>query len=152
LTWREGVAIRYDLNSLEQKGFYFYRGEGWGLTRHPSGFLMTNGSDKILELDCRFDVVRIIRVRLAGRPVWLLNDLEYAEGMIYANVNGAEFLLEIKYPEGTVSRIIDCRELLERERKAGRVDVLNGVAYCVNSSAFYLTGKAWRNIYRVAIC
>ena len=148
LTWREETAIRYSLETLERLGTFSYRGEGWGLAANPTGFIMSDGSDQLVQRDECFKAVRMTRVRLAGRPVSWLNDLEAVGNKVYANVWGADFLLEIDYPAGNVSRIVDCGELREL---AGQGGVLNGVAYQPETGTFLLTGKNWRYLFKVEI-
>ena len=151
LTWREQLAIRYELPAMERIGVWQYRGEGWGLAACGDGYLMSDGSGQLVQRDSSFVVKQTVSVSLQGRPIFWLNDLEYVAGLVLANVWGANFLLGIDYPAGTVSCIVDCRELLDKEQPSHSSHVLNGVAYCPADETFFLTGKCWQAIYKVQL-
>lgn len=151
LTWREQLAIRYAKDRMEPTGVWQYRGEGWGLAACGDGYLMSDGSGQLVERDACFAVRRAVSVSWQSKPLFWLNDLEVIERMVLANVWGAEFLLGVDYPSGVVSCLVDCRELIVREQPADPSHVLNGVAYCPADDTYFLTGKCWRTIYKVAL-
>lgn len=150
LTWKEGLAIRYSSLLLERLGAFRYRGEGWGLTNDSERFIMSNGSGVLYIRDNRFKVINKLRVKLDGKPVNCLNDLQYANGKVYANVWYSNFLLEIDYSTGDVLRIVDCSEIVKMEKPKVN-DTLNGVAYCGQCDLFYITGKRWNNVFVVKL-
>ena len=151
LTWRENIAIRYALPSLERLGFFCYRTEGWGLTHDGNVFFMSNGGGSLLMRDKHFKIIRKIPVKLDGRPVNGLNALEYVSGKIYANTWRSDFILEIDSHSGKVQKIADCSALVDIEKPRVPDDMLNGTAYCGDGDFFYLTGKRWKHIFRVKI-
>ena len=151
LTWREQLAIRYAKESLEPVGDWRYHGEGWGLASFGDGYIMSDGSHRLFERDAGFAIRRGVSVTWQGKPVYWLNDLEVVQGMVLANVWGADFLLGVAYPAGTVSCIVDCSELVARECPGHSSHVLNGVAYCPADETFFLTGKCWQAIYKVQL-
>ncbi len=151
LTWQEGIAIRYQFPSLTTKGTYHYEGEGWGLSSDSSQFIMSNGSDSIYFRNSRFEIERAIQVTLNGKPISQINELEFVNGKIYANVWFQNFIVEISPMTGKVNRIINCSELVKREQISDPNQVLNGIAYCKGKRLWYLTGKNWHNIYVVRI-
>ncbi|MDG5815718.1 glutaminyl-peptide cyclotransferase [Chitinispirillales bacterium ANBcel5] len=151
LTWQEGVAIRYSFPDLENRGTFRYSGEGWGLTSDSQTFILTNGSDTLYLRDQNFSVQKKIPVTLDGKPLRNLNELEYLNGKVYANVFTQAFIAEIDLSSGVVTRIIDCRDLVQREQPLNHEQVLNGVAYCGEQERWYLTGKEWNHIYLVEI-
>jgi glutamine cyclotransferase len=150
LTWKEKLAIRYSFPALEKLGEFRYRGEGWGLTSDSENFIMSNGSGSLYIRDSRFKVVDKLRVKLEGKTVNCLNDLEFVNGKIYANVWYSNFLLEIDYSTCDVRRIIDCASLVSKEKPKIN-DTLNGIAYCEQQDNFYITGKRWNNVFIVKL-
>jgi glutaminyl-peptide cyclotransferase len=108
---------------------------------------MSNGSDTVFVRNRTFTIIRKIPVTSQGLPVKNLNELEYAEGKIYANVWYSDSILEVNPKNGHVERIVDCSELVKKEQPASPECVLNGIAYCPAAGTFYLTGKKWKNIF-----
>lgn len=151
LTWRDKVAVRYSFPDLKRLGVFTYEGEGWGLTAASQNFYMSNGSGMLFERDQNFNIIGKKKVRLGNKIVDRLNDLQYARGFVYANVWKMSFLLEINVQTGSVSRIIDCSELVNIENNSLNEGVLNGIAYCEEEDIFYLTGKCWNNLFVVKI-
>ncbi|MFP4015121.1 MAG: glutaminyl-peptide cyclotransferase [Chitinispirillaceae bacterium] len=150
LTWKAGLAIRYQFPSLKPGGVYKYSGQGWGLTSNDSHFIMSNGSDTLYYRNDQFSIEKTVAVTLNGKPLKNLNELEFVDNRIYANIWFRNFIAEIS-TEGKVTRIIDCSELVNRENPPDPNHVLNGVAYCENRDVWYLTGKNWKSIYVVKI-
>ena len=151
LTWKSQKAIVYRWPDLEVIGEYHYEGEGWGLTSIPDGFLMTDGSEKLVFRDSDFhvaDTKRVMRNRFRMR--WL-NDLTYARGCIYVNRLSDEAIYEVSLSTGRVLRIIACHELVRRANPSGREDVLNGIGFDAERDEFFVTGKRWPFIFRVSI-
>jgi glutamine cyclotransferase len=151
LTWREKTALTWSLADLSPGPTLLYGGEGWGLTGDGTVFYLSNGSDTIYVRNKNFTIVRKIPVSAKGRPVSKLNELEYGEGKIYANVWYSDSILEINPDNGRVERIIDCSELVKKEGPASSECVLNGIAYDTGTKQFYLTGKKWKKIFLVKI-
>lgn len=151
LTWRGKKAVRYSLANLEEKGYFNYLGQGWGLTCDQNHFIMSNGSGFLFIRDNNFKLIKKIRLKLDAKNLSRINALEYLDGKVYANIWGNNFILEIDLHSGNVLRIIDCSELFDMEKPEFSENVLNGIAYRGDGDFFYLTGKKWRNIFRVKI-
>lgn len=148
LTWREGLARRYRLPDLAVAGEWSYAGEGWGLCWDGRQFVMTDGSDDLLIRDAADFTLRERRpVTLRGRPLDLLNELECAEGWIYANRLGSTTIYRIDPLTGEVTATIDARDLAPGDPQPEQV--LNGIAYDPQTQHFYLTGKLWSRLYEV---
>jgi glutaminyl-peptide cyclotransferase len=151
LTWREGVAFYRDRRTLEEEGRVAYQGEGWGLCYDGERLIMSDGTDTLTERDpSSFAPVRRIAVRAGNSPVPNLNELECAEGWVFANLYGTDDIARIDRATGLVSAVIDASGLLTPEERAGGAEVLNGIAYNPESETFYLTGKLWPRLFEVA--
>ncbi len=151
LTWKSGRAIVYSRSDLSSAGEYAYSGEGWGLSATPDLFVMSNGTDTLYLRDRNFAVVRTTAVTMQGKPLRHLNELEYARGMLYANVWYSNWVFEIDLATGEVTRIVDCSELVASAEPLGDDAVLNGIAYNAQTATFYLTGKNWPLMFEVTI-
>ena len=149
LTWRAGVAIVWDRVSLTETGRHGYPGEGWGLCSDGRRLYHSDGSDVLIVRDPRsFAVRERISVTLRGQPLAQLNELECAEGWIYANLLGSDAIARIDPHSGRVAAMIDAAGLLSgTERQAA--DVLNGIAYDAEAGVFLLTGKYWPKMFEV---
>lgn len=149
LTWQRGVALVYDLGTFEEIDRYSYDGEGWGLCYDGYRLYMSNGTATLSIRDREsFDEVDRLQVTLEGRPLGDLNELECAEGWIYANVYQTDAIVRIDPLSGEVRAVIHAAELLSPEERAA-ADVLNGIAYRSDTSSFLLTGKYWPSIFEV---
>jgi glutaminyl-peptide cyclotransferase len=152
LTWQEQAAFIWSFPALSEAGQpFFYGGEGWGLTSDGNRWYMSNGSDTIFVRNRSFTIVRTVPVTLRGSPVRRLNELEYVNGTIYANVWYTDTILAINPKNGRVVRVIDCSGLVTAEQPSSPDNVLNGIAYDPEAKRFYLTGKRWKKIFVVEI-
>ena len=151
LTYREGEAFVYDLESLEPRGALRYEGEGWGLCYDGRGLYMSDGSAEIARRDpATFAVLERLPVTVDGRPLASLNELECAEGWIYANVWQTDWIARIDPASGTVVALVDASPLRRRlGLPAGGDSVLNGIAYRPDTATFLLTGKNWPRLFEV---
>jgi glutamine cyclotransferase len=151
LTWQSGVAFAYDRQTFAPKRQFKYTGEGWGLTHDGSSLVMSDGTDVLRFLDpATFAERRRVKVTSAGAPVRELNELEYVQGEVFANVWQTDMVARIDPKNGKVTGWIDLRGLLtERERAA--TDVLNGIAYDAAHERLFITGKLWPKIFEIRI-
>ncbi len=149
LTWHAGIALVYDLASLELIDEYGFNGQGWGLAWDGTRLAMSDGSHRLTFRDVSdFRWLATLEVTLGGKPVKNINELEFAEGWLYANVWGEERIVRIDPESGEVDAVIDASNLLSPDEKS-RVDVLNGIAYDPVSQTFWLTGKFWPRMFQV---
>lgn len=151
ITWREQTVFTYSADSLASGPALVYGGEGWGMTNDGDVFYMSNGSDTIFVRNRSFTIVRKIPVTCQGLPVKKLNELEYVNGKIYANVWYTDSIFVINPKSGKVERVIDCSGLVRKERPNSSECVLNGIAYNSETGNFYITGKKWKNLFIVKI-
>lgn len=143
LTWKEGIARRYRLADFGLMGQWRYDGEGWGLCYDGHALVMSDGSAELTWRDPgSFAIERRVRVRMSGLPVTQLNELECAEGWIYANQLNSDAIYRIDPSSGRVVARIDASGL-DPADEAQPERVLNGIAYDDTSHHFYLTGKKW---------
>ena len=151
ITWDTNVCHTFDAR-LKPAGNFKYEGEGWGLTTDPSGDLwMSNGSDKLVLRDPKtFKVKRELPVTASGGPVMYLNELEWVDGRIYANIYQSPFIAVIRPEDGQVEAMIDFTGLLSGADAEG-ADVLNGIAYDPKSKKLWVTGKLWPKLFQVRI-
>ncbi|MFW2386780.1 MAG: glutaminyl-peptide cyclotransferase [Polyangiales bacterium] len=151
LTWRSGLALVSDLETLEQRNTLRYRGEGWGLCYDGSSLVMSDGSS-ILEFrdPVSMEVLREVSVTKNGSSVPRLNELECVGTDIYANIWRSNEIVRIDGKTGRVTASIDASGLLSRLESV-RADVLNGIAYKPESNTFLITGKLWPQLFEVEL-
>ena len=152
LTWRERLCFVYDKNTFERTGQFTYNRQGWGLTTDGSLLIMSDGSAQLYFISPKtFTTVRSVTVRAMGKSVNYLNELEYINGKIWANIYLKDEIVIIEPSTGEVEGIIDCRGLLPRDRRTERTDVLNGIAYRQETEEIFITGKYWPSMYKISI-
>ena len=151
LTWSNRVVFIYDFPSLEYKATRSYPREGWGLTTDGTQLIASDGSASLYFMTPDLQVRRRVTVRLAGRPMRFLNELEYIDGRIWANVYTSDLILVIDPDSGNVEATIDCSGLLPDSLRTTSTDVLNGIAYDKSTGKIYLTGKNWPRLYEVRL-
>ncbi len=151
LTWESRVAFVYDAETLKYKTTWKYPREGWGLATDGRQLIASDGSATLYFMDSRFNVKRKVQVTLNGRPVTLLNELEWIDGKIWANVYTSDEIVIIDPKDGKVTGVIDCRGLLPRALRTPDTDVLNGIAYNPESGKIYMTGKNWPKLYEIKL-
>lgn len=151
LTWQSKVAFIYDANTLEYKSTYSYPREGWGLTTDGKQLIASDGSSKLYFLTDDFKLVKSVNVTLDGRPIRYLNELEYINGKIWANVYLTDLIVIIDPSSGKIEATVDCSGLLPQNLRDEDTDVLNGIAYNPETGKTYLTGKYWKRLYEVKL-
>ena len=150
LTWTNKVAFRYDAASLSYKSTVGYNREGWGLTTDGTQLIASDGSSYLYFMDADLNVLRRQRVTKDGKPVYDLNELEYIDGKVWANVYTTDTIVIINPADGVVEATIDCRGLLPYKDRTRKTDVLNGIAVDKEGRIF-LTGKYWPKLYEIEL-
>jgi len=177
LTWREGLIFEYDFD-FKKKSEHRLQGEGWGLTTVSSPpkettaaidqnkelsspyFLMTNGSNVLSFLDSTtlqstryVEVYFVDPARGSAWPVSHLNEIEFIDGRLYANIWGSDKIVVIDIESGRVTHMLDLSILPETDKKSstGHEDVLNGIAFDTVSRRLFVTGKRWSRLYEVRL-
>ncbi|HET9139603.1 glutaminyl-peptide cyclotransferase [Actinophytocola sp.] len=151
ITWQNGVAIERDRATLAERRRVDYPGEGWGicLDRSANRLVMSDGSDRLTFRDPQtFQPLGEVRVTSNGQPVTQLNELECAQGAVFANVWKTDEIVRIDPATGQVTAEVDLANLLTEEER-GSADVLNGIAAIPGTDEFLVTGKYWPKMFRV---
>lgn len=151
LTWTSKVAFVYDAGSLEYETSYSYPREGWGLTTDGESLVASDGSSTLFFMDKDFKLKKSLKVTMDGRPVAYLNELEYIDGKIWANVYMTDLIVAIDPENGNVVFTVDCTGLLPDSLRDERTDVLNGIAFNPTDGRIYLTGKYWKKLYEIKL-
>lgn len=149
ITWTGGVGYRWDRRTLRRLGEWRYAGEGWGLTQNGADIIMSDGTPELRFLDpATLAERRRVTVTAQGRPVERLNELEWVNGEIFANVWHTAFIVRIDPASGRVTGVIDLRPLIEENRNDEDA-VLNGIAYDAARDRLFVTGKNWAHLYEI---
>lgn len=151
LTWREQTGFIYDKHNFEQVGAFSYPTEGWGLCFDGTYLIMSDGSEYLYFYDpASMSLHHKVSVYDNLGSVARLNELEFVEGFVYANVYTTDTVVKINPNNGKVAAIIDFSNLLP-EKYSNDVDVLNGIAWNPDNDHFYVTGKLWPLLFEVKL-
>lgn len=152
LTWQGGVGYRWDLRTLRRLGEWHYPGEGWALTRNATDIVMSDGTAQLRFLDpATLAERRRLDVTIRGAPLERLNELEWVDGAILANVWMTGFIVRIDPASGHVTGIIDLRGLAAENAAADPDNVLNGIAWDAAGRRLFVTGKNWAHLYEIQL-
>ena len=152
LTWQSKVGFVYDKETFELITQFSYPTEGWGLTHSGKQLIMSDGSANLYFLDPKtFSEVGRVTVQAGGRPINRLNELEYINGEVWANIWKTEQLARINPETGAVTGWVNLTGLLTAEDRAQRVDVLNGIAYDAAQERIFVTGKWWPKLFEIEL-
>jgi glutamine cyclotransferase len=152
LTWQSERAFVYRPGNLKRAGRRSYEGEGWGLTHNRKRLVMSNGTDVIaFRSPTTFEVKREISVVEDGQPVAHLNELEWIDTEIFANVWPTDDVVRIDPKSGEVVGRFNLTALREMEEADGDPDVTNGIAYLKAGERLFVTGKFWAHIYEIEL-
>ncbi|MEP7024236.1 MAG: glutaminyl-peptide cyclotransferase [Actinomycetota bacterium] len=150
LTWQEGVALRWSTDPLTLLETVPYDRDGWGICDAGEFAVTSDGGSELVLRNLRtLAALSVVEVRCAGRQIGGLNDLDWADGLVWANVIGRPYLAGIDLASGDVVAVVDARSVAEQH--ADPEAVMNGVAALPGPGEFLLTGKTWRSIYHVRL-
>ena len=151
LTWQSHVGFIYARESLARLGEFSYPTEGWGLTTDGTRLIMSDGTDTLYFLDAQtLSKTHQIEVRANGAPVTRLNELEWVESEVWANIWQTDFLARIDPHSGEVVGWVDLSGLLSAQERA-QTDVLNGIAYDAGEGRLFVTGKLWPYLFQIEL-
>ncbi len=151
LTFTSGVGFIYDKEDFSRLDSVVYPTEGWGLTHDGTQLIMSDGTDILYRRDpATFAEMGVIAVTENGKPLDQLNELEYVNGEIYANLWTSDLLARISPQSGKVVGWIDLRDLLTADERRD-TDVLNGIAYDPDTKRLFVTGKLWPWLFEIEL-
>ncbi|MBU7029747.1 MAG: glutaminyl-peptide cyclotransferase [Theionarchaea archaeon] len=152
LTWQSHTGFVYDKETFELLKEFTYPTEGWGITHDGTKLIMSDGTSILHFLDPEtFEKIGSINVYDTNGPVTRLNELEYINREIYANVWQTDYIVRIHSQTGQVTGRIDLEGLLTPEECNQRVDVLNGIAYDAENGRLFVTGKWWPYLFEIEL-
>jgi glutamine cyclotransferase len=152
LTWKSQIGFVYDKETFQLIEYFDYETEeGWGITYDGEYLIMSDGTDVLYYLDPDdFSTFKQVNVTADGEPVTELNELEYINGKIYANVFETDRIAIIQ-PDGEVIGWIDLEGILLPGECTQEIDVLNGIAYNDENNRMYVTGKYWCKLFELEV-
>ena len=153
LTWQTEKGFVWDQASLKLKSSFSYVGEGWGMTHDADSLIMSDGTPVLKFLDPdKLDVTRQVMVTLNGQPLAQVNELEYVDGSILANIWMTRDIVRIDPKSGQVTGVIDLSALPEEAHPLNDRDaVANGIAYDPAGKRLFVTGKLWPHLYQIEL-
>ena len=152
LTWQSHMVFVYDKSSFAQLGTHYNATEGWGLAYNGEELILSNGTPQIQFMDPEtFAPLRSIDVTYNDMPLSNLNELEYIDGEIWANVWQTDFIVRIDPMTGVVNSLIDLSGLSDRTQLGSNEAVLNGIAWDGDGQRLFVTGKHWAHLFEIEL-
>lgn len=151
LTWTSQVGMVYDARTFKEKKRFTYMGEGWGLASAGPHVYMSDGTSYIRVLNGALQEVRRFEVTADGTPINQLNELEWVNGELYANVWGTDVIARIDPANGKVVGWIVLKNILKTQGTPAADAVLNGIAYDQKGKRLFVTGKLWPQLFEIEL-
>lgn len=152
LTWRSNLGYVYDRATFDLLKKFTYTNEGWGLTYDGHNLIQSDGTSTLTYLDPQsYQPVRQLKVTMNGQGLKNLNELEWIEGKIWANVWQTDLIVRIDPATGQVNSFLDLAGLLPKKWRTGNEDVLNGIAYDPDKKRLFVTGKQWPRLFEIKV-
>lgn len=152
ITWREQTAVRFDLETFAEVGRFSYSGEGWGITHDGRRLIMSDGSHTLTFRNPEtFAELGQLPVLAGNTAVVRLNELEYIDGEIWANIWQTDRIARIDPATGQVTAWVDLTGLRPADSQTDPDAVLNGIAYDAANGRLFVTGKRWPTLYEIQL-
>lgn len=152
LTWQSHLVFVHDKETFESISSHYNASQGWGLAYDGEHLILSDGSANLQFMDPEtFAPLRKVEVRLAGSAVSQLNELEYIDGEVWANVWQTDFILRIDPASGVVNSIIDLTGLSAQTELGSSEAVLNGIAWDAEGERLFVTGKHWAHLFEIEL-
>lgn len=159
LTYKSNTVFVYDLETFDNLTFHYHPTEGWGLTWDGKQLILSDGSSKLQFIDPdNFEVLRTLEVTLDGRSITNINELEYINGEVWANIWNTNNIVRIDPATGHINSVLNLNGLVDKTRTGGNGSVLNGIAWLPSEISakegqgrLFVTGKLWANIFEIEI-
>lgn len=153
LTWQNGKGFIWNPDTLEPIGEFAYSGEGWGLTHDGTRLILSDGTPRLRFLDPQtYAETGGVTVNWQGRPIGRLNELEFIDGEVWANVWQTDAVLRIDPATGNILSVIDLSGLLAPgDIRDPNDEVLNGIAWDPETRRLFVTGKNWPKLFEIRV-
>ena len=153
LTWKSGIGFILDIDTFSLHDTFGYVGQGWGLTNNDTHLIQSDGTHILRFLDPEtFKITETLNVKMNGRPLQNINELEWIKGEIWANVWRSDIIARIDPETGNVVGVIDLASLFPRNTRINPDDdVLNGIAFDPDTDRIFVTGKNWPSIFEIEV-
>jgi len=152
LTWQSHMVFVWDKNNFEPVSTHYNSTEGWGLAFDGTDLILSDGTSTLYFLDTELFVQKKqITVTLRGSPLANLNELEYINGEIWANIWQTDFIARIDPETGMVVSLVDLTGLSAETNLGSREAVLNGIAWDDESERLFVTGKHWAHLFQIEL-
>ena len=152
LTWKSQKAFVYDLDSFSYLKTHRLSGQGWGLTNDGENLIVSDGTPTLKFIDPEsFQVVKKISVSSRGRLIKNINELEFIDGEIWANVWFEDIILRISPKNGSVNSVVNLKGLWPSRLRPDRDAVLNGIAFDAETRRLFVTGKNWPRLFEIKV-
>jgi glutamine cyclotransferase len=155
LTWQNHKVYQYDAKTLKKLKEFGWEHEGWGITNNDKDLIISTGSSNLYFVDPEtFKIKNVVGVVDNNGPAGNLNELEYADGTVYANIYLTDYIVKIDPSNGHIIGKINLSGLLQKSGKPYNpetTDVLNGIAYNTDKKTFYITGKKWPVLFELKV-
>lgn len=152
LTYTSGIGFVYDLNTFAKIDSFRYQGDGWGLTNDGAHIIMSNGTDTITFLDPKTEqIISTLTIKEGAYSIHHINELEYINGEIFANIWQTDRIIRIDPKTGNVVGSINLFGILPPNERSTNTDVLNGIAYDAKGDRIFVTGKNWPKVFEIKL-
>lgn len=152
LTWTSRFCYVFDIETFDVINTFEYFSEGWGLTNDGTNLIMSDGSHFIRFIDPEtFQIINTVGVYNGSNAISYLNELEFDNGTIWANVYGSDLIVNFDAYSGNLLGVADLTKLREYENDNPQAEVLNGIAINPNNGDFYVTGKYWQHYFNIKL-
>ena len=152
LTWQEKTGFVYDAKTFKLEKTFSFETEGWGITNDGEKLYMSDGTEKIYILNPEsLKVEDFINVYTSGSKIDSINEMEWINGKIWANIYQKDVIAIINPKTGTVEHVINCSELKSKATQHPEIDAFNGIAYNPTTKTYFVTGKNWDKTFELTI-
>lgn len=152
VTWKARTGFRWRMRDFKRLSKFSYPGEGWGMTHNATDLILSDGTADLRFLNPQsFALRHRLRVTYRGRPLTQLNELEWVDGSIFANVWQQNAIVRIDPKTGKVTQVIDVSALTAEADAHGEDPVPNGIAWDAKHHRLFVTGKNWPILFQIAL-
>lgn len=152
LTYLSNVGFVYDKETFQKLREFHYPHEGWGITHDGERLITSDGTPTLYFLDPQtFEIISSVDIYYDNNLLWDINELEFIDGRIYANIWPTDRIAIIEPQTGKVTALVDLTGLLTGRDRPRNVDVLNGIAYDPENRRLFVTGKYWPKLFEIKL-